>query len=111
MEGAKSAEPMSPRISINNRLRLVQEDLNNVEKRLTRIIEELLGPRLSPDSGALKEESVKAKGWLDRITLRLGDFSSQLRRIKKLESDLEKSIIGSSENTSKERGEPTTEEC
>ena len=97
MAGEKSAESMNLRMCINNDLEIIQEDLDNVEKRLGVIFEELLGPRIVPEQGALekKEKKAKTKGWLNLIVSKLSKFKDQLKRIKELEKDLRRSIISS----------------
>ena len=114
MEATTNAGQMNPRARIDNHVKIVQEKLDNVEKRLEVIIKELLGPQpqLTLDDQMLKEEEEKVKaskigGWLNQVASKLGDFSDQLRRIKKLEKVLEKSMIFSPKNATEERKEPT----
>ena len=91
-EGEKS---MNPRMSINNSLEIIQKDLDNIEKRLMVITEELLGPRPAPNNQTAEEKKLKAKGWLNQVKEKLDDFRNQLGKIKELEKDLRGSIIGS----------------
>jgi len=94
-EGEKS---MNPRMSINNSLEIIQKDLDNIEKRLMVITEELLGPRPAPNNQAIEEKKPKAKGWLNQVKEKLDDFRNQLGKIKELEKNLRESIIGSPSN-------------
>ena len=102
MQPETRGEIINPRGSINTRLELIQEDLDGVERRLVIIITELLGPQLAPGDQPHKEEKIKSVGWLNQIISKLDKFRDQLGRIKKLETDLKKSIIGPSEGMPKE---------
>lgn len=109
MESGEGAKTMNPRASIDNRLSLIQEDLDGVEKRLVVIIRELLGSRPVSEDRVLKKEEVKASkagGWLNLVVSRLSEFRDQLGRIKGLERDLKNSVIDSPTNMPEERGEP-----
>jgi len=102
MQPETRGEIINPRASINTRFELMPEDLDGVERRLVIIITELLGPRLAPGDQLRKEEKIKSVGWFNQIISRLDKFRDQLERIKELETDLKKSIIGPSEEMPKE---------
>lgn len=102
MQPETRGEIINPRASINTRLELMQEDLDGVERRLVIIIKELLGPQPIPEAKLPKEEEIKVVGWFNQIISRLDKFRNQLERIKELETDLKKSIIGPSEEMPKE---------
>jgi len=99
-ESAKTMNPLNPpRACIDNQLGLIQKDLDDVEKRLVVILEELLGPRLVPGDQARGAEKTIIGGLLNQIVSKLSGFRVQLERIRKLEKDLENSVIGSPKKT------------
>ena len=109
MEDAVSEGSTNPRTSIDSQLKLIQQDLDSVEKRLVVIFEELLGPRpavMAPENRMREEKKSETKGWFNKIILRLDNFRNQLERIKKLEKDLKKSVTGPLENVTEERKLP-----
>jgi len=109
MESGTRGETMNPRACIDTRLELIQEDLDGVERRLGMIIKELLGSQPIPDNRLRKEEKNEVVGWLNQVVSKLDHFRGQLGRIKELETDLKKSIIGSSERILEEPKKPTEE--
>ena len=102
MQSETRGEIINPRGSINTRLELMQEDLDGVERRFGIILKELLGPQPVPEAKLPKKEEIKVVGWFNQIISRLDRFRNQLGRIKELETDLKKSIIGPSEEMPKE---------